>query len=346
MAPAIDGVRVVPDAASRGDDARFIAVEGARKTGWYGPVSAEIGRYVKQVLADVMTGEWITDHRRLHAALRRAAGADTRPVASWAVGAVDCAAWDLHGLLVQASVAHLLAASPQSEVPLYASWLGLDLSLPALATTIAGVRNGGWRFTKWGLRRCPNAGPIVEASRLAGATRTIAAALGEAAAFDAVFTWDARLADLVSSKLDPADVLWLEDPLPVYDLEPYRSLARKTPLAIGERLLVHADGQALLDLKPRAFTIDVVGCGGLTRAVDLVAAAYARGISVYPHGRSFVPAVHLAAAYPDAIPAVEYRLQWEPIRQQGYAWPWVPAHAAIPVSRSPGLGAAPRNCSC
>ncbi|HUZ51399.1 MAG TPA: enolase C-terminal domain-like protein [Streptosporangiaceae bacterium] len=344
MAPIIDGIRVVANDASRGDDAWFIGVEGARKTGWYGPVTTEIGRYVEEVLVRVVTGESIMDHHRLHAALCCATDTDARPVASWAVGAVDCAAWDLHGQLVQASVAHLLAACPQPEVPLYASWLGLDLSLSTPAATVAQVRRGGWQFTKWGLRKCPNADPRAEATRLAATTQTVAAALGEAAAFDAVFTWDHPLADLVADKLDPANVLWLEDPLPDYDLEPYRSLASKTPLALGERLLVHADGHALLGLKPRAFTLDVVGCGGLTRAVDLVIAAYALGISVYPHGRSFIPAVHLAAAYPDAIPAVEYRLQWEPVRQRGYARPWLPAHAAITIPGSPGLGATPRSC--
>ncbi|AYF30428.1 hypothetical protein CSH63_23865 [Micromonospora tulbaghiae] len=106
---------------------------------------------------------------------------------------------------------------------------------------------------------------------------------------------------------------------------------------------MHADAQAMLDLRPRAFTFDVVACGGLTRAVDLVAAAAARGIPVYPHGRSFVPAIHLAAAHPGAVPAVEYRLQWEPGRQQRYALPWRPTKDVITIPRSPGLGAAPRS---
>ncbi|NIL64763.1 hypothetical protein HCB39_26710 [Salinispora arenicola] len=132
---------------------------------------------------------------------------------------------------------------------------------------------------------------------------------------------------------------WLEDPLPQCDLDTYGALAMSIPLALGERLLVHADAAAMLRLKLQAFTLDVVACGGLTRAVDLVTAAQMLGVPVYPHGRSFVPAVHLAAAYPDAIAAVEYRLQWEPARQQRYAQPWLPAHGVITVPRSPGLGA-------
>src|SRR2546428_474443 len=82
--------------------------------------------------------------------------------------------------------------------------------------------------------------------------------------------------------------------------------------------------QRWLALKPRAFTLDVVGCGGLTRAVELLEQACVAGIPIFPHGRSLIPAVHLAAAYPHAVTAAEYQLQWEPTRQLLYAEPWQP----------------------
>jgi L-alanine-DL-glutamate epimerase-like enolase superfamily enzyme len=343
MAGTIEAVRIVTDEATPDDDAWFIELQGAGKAGWYGPVNAAVGQYAGMVLADVVAGESTEDHRRLHAALCDATAGDTTAVASWAVGAVDCAAWDLHGQLVQEPVAQLLAASPQWAVPLYASWLSLDISSPTPVGTVKQVGREGWRFTKWGLRKGLEKDPGIEADRLAAMIRAVAAALGEAAAFDAIFTWDATLADLVAGQVERGNVLWLEDPLRNCDLEAYRSLASKIPLGVGEQLLVHADGQALLSLQLRAFTLDVVACGGLTRAVDLVTAAYARGISAYPHGRSFVPAVHLAAAYPSVIPAVEYRLQWEPVRQQRYACPWLPTQGTITLPKSPGLGTRPRS---
>jgi len=341
MAVTIDVVQVVATEAGPGDDTWFVALCGAGKTGWYGPVNAETAKYVRERLARVVTGEPADDHRRLHAALCEATLADTTAAASWAVGALDCAAWDLHAQVARQPVAQLLAASPQFVVPLYASWLGLDLSLPTAAAEAKRVGDGEWLYTKWGLRSGAGKGRIVEAARLAATTQAVAATLGVAAAFDAVSTWDARLADLVAQRLDRAEVLWLEDPLPTYDLEAHRVLAGRVPLAIGERLLLHGDGEALIGLRPRALTLDVVACGGITRAVDLVTAAHARGVVVYPHGRSFVPAVHLAAAFPEAIPAIEYRLQWEPIRQRKYACPWQPAQGVITVPSSPGLGATP-----
>ncbi|MEU4590776.1 enolase C-terminal domain-like protein [Micromonospora aurantiaca (nom. illeg.)] len=328
-----------------GEDATFVALHAAGTIGWYGPVTAEIGQYVEAVLAQPALGEPVNDHQSLHAALSRAIRADTSVVASWAVGAVDCAAWDLHGQLANVPVAELLAAPPRRRVPLYASWLSIDVANGIPVAAVELVNRDGWQFTKWGLRKDPaTEDRTAEAVRLVAAVRALAPALRQEAAFDAVFTWDPEFACLFLDELDSASVRWLEDPIPQCDLEVYEALAMSIPLALGERLLLHADAEAMLGLKLQAFTLDVVGCGGLTRAADLVTAAYMRGVPVYPHGRSFVPAVHLAAAYPDAIAAVEYRLQWEPVRQRTYAQPWLPAHGAITVPRSPGLGTTPRSC--
>ncbi|WP_326564393.1 enolase C-terminal domain-like protein [Micromonospora peucetia] len=345
MVARIGAVLVVTTEARSGEDDTFVALHAAGAIGWYGPVTAEIGRYVEAVLAQPALGEPVNDPRRLHAALCRATRADASVVASWAVGAVDCAAWDLRSRLAQVPVADMLAATPQRRVPLYASWLSLDVAKGIPLAAVERVNRDGWQFTKWGLRKNPATDDRrAEAGRLAAAVRAMAAALRREAAFDAVFTWDAGFTWLFLDELDSASVRWLEDPLPQCDLETYEALARNIPLALGERLPLHADSEAMLRLKLQAFTLDVVACGGLTRAVDLVAAAHMRGVPVYPHGRSFVPAVHLAAAYPDAIAAVEYRLQWEPVRQQVYAHPWLPTDGVITVPRSPGLGAMPRSC--
>jgi L-alanine-DL-glutamate epimerase-like enolase superfamily enzyme len=343
MPPTIDAVEVVTTKAGSGGENCFIKLQESGETGWYGPVNNDVGRYVSSVLADVVTHESSTEHERLYRALRRTTTTDTTAVASWAVGAVDCAAWDLHGQLAQASVAELLTVSPLHAVPLYASWLSLDVTRSSGLAPVAQIGRSGWQFTKWGLRRDAANARRVEASRLAATVQAVARAVGGTAAFDAVFTWDEDLADLVVDCFDPADLLWLEDPLPDYGVDAYASLASRTPLAIGERLLMNESGQTLLNLQPRALTIDVLACGGITRSVELVRAAHALGVPVHPHGRSFVPALHLAAAFPGAIPAVEYRLQWEPVRQQAYAQSWIPEQGAITVPRSPGLGAAPRS---
>lgn len=345
MEPTIDSVSVVAtwDGFIHGDDTWFIAVYGGGHIGWYGPVSFEIGRYVESVLAEAVIGESIIDHYSLFAAVRSAAEADgTDEIASWAVGTLDCAAWDLHGQIVGAPVSHLISSFPRTTVPLYASWLGLDLSVPTSITTVEEIGRAGWQFTKWGLRRRGETDPCSEATMLCATVKLVTEVLGNAAAFDAVCTWDRTLAELVIDRLEVEGLLWLEDLLPADDLTTYQPLATKAPLALGERLLLHADESAFLRLKPRALTIDVVACGGLTRAIDLVAAADAHGIEVYPHGRSFFPGLHLAAAFPDTVQAVEYRLEWEPRRLRRFVSAPLPTPDGIIIPSLPGLGTTPR----
>ncbi len=65
----------------------------------------------------------------------------------------------------------------------------------------------------------------------------------------------------------------------------------------------------------------------------LLRVAHPLGIPIYPHGRSLLPGLHLAAAFPDAVPAVEYRLQWEPRRQCLYNTP--PSRARSATAAGP-----------
>ncbi|WP_338014366.1 enolase C-terminal domain-like protein [Streptomyces sp. CB02009] len=67
---------------------------------------------------------------------------------------------------------------------------------------------------------------------------------------------------------------------------------------------------------------------------------------VFPHGRSLMPGLHLAAARPDRVLAVEYRQQWEPGRQHLHAHPVEPDCGHLTLPTAPGLGAAPRSAPC
>lgn len=342
--PTIDKVEVVNlrEWAGPGDASWFIGAHGAGHVGWYGPLADDAAQRVHDSVAHAAEGQPITDHNRLNRRLRDSVGLHPSRPTSWAIGAVDCAIWDLHGRLAQRSVASLLAAAPTSTVRLYASWLRLDLTSPSLSDTISGICDEGWLFTKWGLRRIPSCEPRSEAERLAHAAQIVIAAVDRKPAFDAVFTWDRPFASTFIDMVDLESVEWLEDPLPTHLLAEYRELP-PAPLALGERLMIHQDAADLLRLRPRALAIDIVGCGGITRAVKLVASAASAGIPIAPHGRSLIPALHLAAAYPSVVTTPEYQLQWEPARQLLYAEPWQPTSGGMPLHDLPGLGITPRS---
>ncbi|MGW0731835.1 enolase C-terminal domain-like protein [Streptomyces sp. NPDC002851] len=332
-----------------GDDAVFIMVHSAGTVGSYGPVSERIGTYARDTLASAVRGADTTDHNGLLDRLRTAARTAPSDSASWAVGAVDCAAWDLHGHLAGRSVAALLATpTPQLSAAAYASWLSQDLSTIDDLGMLHRVATDAWSFTKWGLRRAPGDSSSEAAERMARAVERSAQALGTALAVDAVGTWTPSVAMAFARSVDTAGLLWLEDPLPHHDLDTYQLLAAtRLPLAVGERAHCDEDPAGLIQhVRPSALTLDVVGCGGLTRAVQILGVAQSQAIPIYPHGRSLVPGLHLAAAFPDAVPAVEYRLQWEPRRQRLYDTPLQPEHGRIPLPDVPGLGTTPRSTPC
>ncbi|GAA2507263.1 enolase C-terminal domain-like protein [Streptomyces gobitricini] len=335
--------------AGPGDDTCFVVVQGAGGSGWYGPVGERIGRYVRDTLAADVKGARVTDHTGLLDRLRAVARTAPSDVASWAVGTIDCAAWDLHGRLTSRSVADLLAtAEPRSTVLAYASWLSQNLTSVDNLDVLRDVASGGWRFTKWGLRRDPAESPGQAATSMARAVERCSQAVGSPLAVDAVGTWTPSVSMAFAQSCDPSCLLWLEDPLPQHDLDMYELLAAtRVPLAVGERAHCDEDPTGLIQyVRPSALTLDVVGCGGLTRATQILTVARSQDVPIYPHGRSLLPGLHLAAAFPDAVPAVEYRLQWEPGRQRLYDEPLRPQDGHIRLPDSPGLGTTPRSTTC
>lgn len=328
--------------AGPGDDYLFVGVHGGGRIGWYGPVAEPVA-HCASALTDAAFEGAVTDHPGLNSVLRRSVPHRGDVASSWAVGAVDCAAWDLHAQLAGVPVAMLLASPTADRVALYASWLRLDLTRGYAADDVDRVGHGGWLFTKWGLRRAPGRGVDAEVDRLAAAVDLVVSTLGQAAAFDALFTWDLSLARRFAARIDVSMLRWLEDPLAGMGTPGYQELAARLPLGLGERLLVDDGPAVILALRPAAFTLDVIGCGGLTRAVELITAAHTAAIPAFAHGRSLVPALHLAAAFPHAMPAVEYQLQWMPRRQLLYANPWQPTEGHIQLPDAPGLGTTPRS---
>lgn len=343
----IDKVEVIDcsEFAGPGDDAHVVAVHAAGLTGWYGPVSTAVAALIDTHVGPLVVGAVVAEHEALIARVRPHLGSPVGALTSWAVGALDCAVWDLHGRAESRTVAALLGSSPTTEaVPAYASWLRLEIEVETNAVEIARLAGEGWQFTKWSLRPHPHRQVAADAVRLARLVRQVADVTGGTAAFDALWTWDDELALGFAAAVDYEKMIWLEEPLNTYDLRRYTSLAATSPpLALGERLHLGDDPTAMLGLPGlRALTLDVVGCGGLTAALHLTRLAATAGIPVYPHGRSLVPAVHLAAALPEAVGAVEYQVQWEPRRRRLFTDPFHCDAGKIPVPRSPGLGPVPR----
>jgi L-alanine-DL-glutamate epimerase-like enolase superfamily enzyme len=339
----IDVLNLSEQAAADAIDVVFIRVRTREEYGWYGPVTETISRRIGELaplIADSKPRSAAETWRRLKRTSRKRMDALT----SWAIGAIDCAIWDLRGRIAGVPVAVLLAQrQTRPAIRVYASSLTCQLTEPAALDTVAEISQDGWAFTKWGLRAQQDDDPQVQASRMAEAITAATRAAGGPVAVDAVGTWDADLTRAFARRIDPATLIWLEDPLSGHFGASYQAVAlADVPIAAGEHLTVTGNLQRLLSaLRPVSLCLDIAGCGGLTRAAEITAQAWQHGIPVYPHGRSLAPGSHLAAAFGEAVPAVEYRLRWEPGRQRLVSHPLTPDQGLLMLPQAPGLGITP-----
>lgn len=317
-------------------DSRFVVVvEGGGVAGVFGPVDELPAALVATRLGQSALRHPVVDHEGLLRRLLAELAPHAAGLGRWAVGALDCAVWDLHGRLADLPVAALLCDRPERQVPVYASWLSLDLASASAAESVKATAGEGFAFTKWALREA-------EAGELVLLAERAAAWAGQRVAVDALGTWGHVRVTEVARLLTPETVRWVEDPLARTDWAAYtrlRGQAEGLPVAVGERLThVEEAADLLRHCRPEAFTFDAVWCGGITEARDWLGIALDAEVPVHLHGRAFLPAVHLAAAFPHVTGAVEYQVVWEPRRQRALRSTLQPDGGHVALPDRPGLG--------
>jgi L-rhamnonate dehydratase len=141
--------------------------------------------------------------------------------------------------------------------------------------------------------------------------------------------------------LEDVEVTWAEELLPPGSPGWARlSDARgRVPLAAGEHAYDEAEQVRLQNSgQIDVWQVDVGWCGGMSRALHTVEVAAEQGIPTFPHGDSLTSALTLAAVCcRDKIPAIEYHLTLEPIRQSTARTPTVATSGKLAVAQGPGL---------
>ncbi|SUD49593.1 L-rhamnonate dehydratase [Nocardia otitidiscaviarum] len=322
--------RVWPESAVR------FAVEVVDSTGvagTFGPVSASVAAVVRDQVAPVVVGCDVDAWRVLASpalAGRHVHGAHVR----LAVSAVELAAWDLRSLHHGAAVGALVGGQRRTQVPVYASALGIDIDHPLAADIAAWLTDTGFWASKWAL---PGADRGEPPSRDAQRLRRLRDAVGDAARLcvDVGGRWPLDYARQMLPALAEVGVSWIEEPgaVPASDLLAY-GLAR----AEGEHDYDPADQLRALSGDVQIWQPDPSWCGGLAHTLAMVELAGLRGIRTIPHGGGLAAALALAEAAPaHLVPAIEYHLTLEPLRQAAQLHPLIPVHGTLTPRTAPGL---------
>ncbi len=307
--------------------------------GRYGPCSAVTVQVIRDQVAPALVGRPAAAYRGLGVGSLRGRHRSGAHMCV-ALSAVRLAVLDLLSREREVPVCALLGGPLRASVPVYASALGLDIDHPVATDVAVWLVEHDFAGQKWMLPGSARGEePRCDAQRL---TR-LREAVGPRAPImvDALGRWKFDYAVRMLPILADIGVAWLEEPLDpqcMADLRRLRGIS-PVPIAGGE----HAYDRATQLAQVGSGSIDVwqpdVGWhGGLVDAVTVVDVAAAHGLRVYPHGGSLAAAVALAGlTEPDVLPAVEYHLTQEPLRQQAFTVAVSPVDGALVVPETAGL---------
>lgn len=201
--------------------------------------------------------------------------------------ALDCALWDLEAQLGGCSVAERIGRPPRQRL-ITALTVGLD-TIEAMGEAAARLAGSPLIKVK------------VDANDPAARIAAVRAAAPEATLIvDANEAWNMALLGAMQPALREARVALLEQPLPAAEDDALEGFMRSVPICADESCHL-ADDVARLATRYEAVNIKLDKTGGLTAALELLAAARARGMMVMTgcmicSSLSIAPAFEVAAA--------------------------------------------------
>lgn len=261
-----------------------------------------------------------------------------------AVGALDCALWDIKGKLLGVPVYELLGGRTRDHVECYKSYgaLGVDQAREEGRKTMA----EGFRAIRF--HAVGGSGTVFDGRRAIGDMTDICTALREAVGPKGEFILDAHtrfsLAEAVQlcERVAPLSPLFVEDPLhTIDDVEAFASLRQRVtvPLAAGEQFGDLRDGNLpLVERKLIDFLRSTIpNTGGITASRKLASLCEAHGVAMVPHFTAPIATaavVHTLFAYPGQAMNEVYRPALPPYLREAYSF----REGKMYRSDRPGLG--------
>ncbi|WP_024616858.1 L-talarate/galactarate dehydratase [Pseudomonas kilonensis] len=263
-----------------------------------------------QELAPSLIGENPSDISKLWDKLCWAGASVGRSgLATQAIGAFDVALWDLKAKRANLSLARLLGAHRDSVQCYNTSGGFLHTPLDQLMTNTDLSREKGIGGIKLKVGQPDQALDLHRVS-------TIRKHLGDGFPLmvDANQQWDRPTAQRMCRRLEPFNLIWIEEPLDCYDAEGHAALALQfdTPIATGEMLTSVAEHWEFIKLRAADYLMpDAPRVGGITPYLKVQALAEQAGLMIAPHFAMELH-IHLAATY-SREPWVEHFEWLEPL---------------------------------
>ena len=261
-----------------------------------------------------------------------------------AVGALDCALWDIKGKLLEVPVYELLGGRARDYVECYKSYgaLRVDEAREQGRKTMA----EGFRAIRF--HAVGGSGTVFDGRRAIGEMAEVSAALREGVGPKGEFILDAHtrfsLADAVQlcERVAPLSPLFVEDPLHIIDdVDAFALLRQKVsvPLAAGEQFGDTRDGNLplveheLIDF----LRSSIPNVGGITAFRKNAALCEAHGVAMVPHFTAPIATaavVHALFAFPGQAMNEVFRPTLPPYLREAYSF----KDGKMYRSERPGLG--------
>jgi L-alanine-DL-glutamate epimerase-like enolase superfamily enzyme len=260
-----------------------------------------------------------------------------------AISYIDNALWDLRGHALGAPVFRLLGGPTQMPVPVYGSCLGFSID-PALAgRRAAQLKKDGFIRQKWFLGYGPGDGARGMDLNVA-LVRELRAAVGDEVQlmFDAYQGWDLEYAIEWCRKVEQYRPYWLEEAVPMSDLESFIRLSRATriPIATGEHLYGRWEAEQFFKNDALQFIqADPEWCGGISETVKVANLASVHGVKLLPHCHNVHAALAIVASQsPTVCPFGEYLINHVPEKLHFIKDPPLTGNGLVQLPDKPGFG--------
>ena len=314
--------------------------------GVFGPTSDAVAYIIATQLRELLLGKDPMASELLWDQMHRSLVHGRQGEAMWAVSVVDCALWDLKGLVFGAPVHKLIGGPTRQEVPAYASMLGYDVEDQGLVSQRAKeTQNAGYTAQKWFFRHGPMSGPEGLDKNVA-LVKTLRETLGDhdAIMLDCWQSMDVPYVLSLAERIAEYRPFWLEECVMPDRISRYRRIKDKIsiPLSGAEHEYTRwgfkrfIDAEALDIIQP-----DIYWCGGLSETLKIAAYASVHDLIVIPHGGSTHATLPFSFAQSQIhTPYQEFLLKWNKINQHFLKNKLVPQDGVFSLSDQPGMNMA------